>query len=146
MLDVEANDEFKLSESMLIQSFLESKDLTQSLQQLKSINKPEENNRVGTPFYLAPELWRDEPCTKKSDIWALGVILYELCCHAYPFPATEEEELKQKVLTQKMEKIPHNVNLEFVDFINKMLKKDANERPCIEEIIYNDVFQNKAQL
>ena len=72
------------------------------------------------------------------------MILYELSCHAYPFPATEEEELKQKVLTHKMEKIPHNVNLEFVDFINKMLKKDANERLCIEEIIYNDVFQNKA--
>ena len=43
-----------------------------------------------------------------------------------------------------MEKIPHKVNLEFVDFINKMLKKDAHERPCIEEIIYNDVFQTKA--
>jgi hypothetical protein len=27
-----------------------------------------------------------------------------------------------------------------------MLKKDMKERPCIEEIIYNDVFQAKAQL
>lgn len=31
-------------------------------------------------------------------------------------------------------------------FINQMLKKDLNERPCIEEIIYNDLFQLKAQL
>jgi serine/threonine protein kinase len=45
-----------------------------------------------------------------------------------------------------MEKIPHHVNLELVDFINKMLKKDAADRPCIEEIIYNSVFQTKAQL
>ena len=43
-----------------------------------------------------------------------------------------------------MEKIPHQVSMEFVDFINKMLKKEARERPCIEEIIYNDVFQMKA--
>ena len=35
--------------------------------------------KVGTPFYLAPELWNNKPCTKKSDIWALGVILYEVC-------------------------------------------------------------------
>ena len=27
-----------------------------------------------------------------------------------------------------------------------MLKKDPNERPCIEELIYNDIFQAKAQL
>ena len=45
-----------------------------------------------------------------------------------------------------MEKIPHHVSLEIVDFINKMLKKDAAERPCIEAIIYSDVFQTKAQL
>jgi serine/threonine protein kinase len=67
-------------------------------------------------------------------------MLYELCCHAYPFPATEEAELEYKVLHNKMEKIPHSVNLEFVEFINKMLKKEAMDRPSIEEIIYNDVF------
>ena len=52
----------------------------------------------------------------------------------------------EKVLNNKMEKIPHNISLEFVDFINKMLKKDPGERPGIEEIIYNEVFQTKAQL
>jgi len=36
-------------------------------------------HKVGTPFYLAPELWKNSSCSKKSDIWALGVILYEMC-------------------------------------------------------------------
>ena len=49
----------------------------------------EEEGRVGTPFYLAPELWtKPAKYSKKSDIWALGVILYEMCCLEYPFPAT----------------------------------------------------------
>jgi NIMA (never in mitosis gene a)-related kinase len=44
-----------------------------------------QNHKVGTPFYLAPELWQDKPCSKKSDIWALGVILYEMCALQVPF-------------------------------------------------------------
>jgi len=96
---------------------------------------------VGTPYYIAPELWQPPiKCTKKSDIWALGVILYELCCFKYPFPASNLEELEKKILTEKMQKIPINVNVLFQEMINKMLMKDPNKRPCIEEIIYSETF------
>lgn len=57
--------------------------------------------KVGTPFYLAPELWNNKPCTKKSDIWALGVILYELCALQFPFLAEDMNSLEQKVLKEK---------------------------------------------
>lgn len=111
---------------------------------MQSRNQESKEERVGTPYYLAPELWKGQKCTKKSDIWALGVILFELCCMGYPYPATNEEELKQKVLNDKPEKFPNNVSKEFQELINKMLRKEANKRPCIEEIIYSDLFQQKA--
>ena len=63
--------------------------------------KEKDSERVGTPYYLAPELWKTNTCTKKSDIWAVGVILYELCCLQYPFPASELDELEKKVLNHK---------------------------------------------
>jgi hypothetical protein len=40
--------------------------------------------------------------------------------------------------------MPQHVNIEFKEIINKMLKKDPIDRPLIEEIIYSDMFQNKA--
>lgn len=99
---------------------------------------------MGTPYYLAPELWKGGKCSKKSDIWALGVILYEMCCFNYPFPANTEEELVPKVLNDKPQKFPNHVTTEFKEIILKMLKKDASKRPCIEELIYSDTFQSKA--
>ena len=69
--------------------------------------------KVGTPFYLAPELWQDKPCTKKSDIWALGVILYELCTQKFPWQASEMDELQNKVLKEKFDKLPNYVNQDF---------------------------------
>ena len=33
---------------------------------------------VGTPYYLSPELCSDQPYRDKSDVWAFGVILYEV--------------------------------------------------------------------
>ena len=34
---------------------------------------------IGTPYYMPPENCQSEPYTSKSDVWALGIILYELC-------------------------------------------------------------------
>ena len=102
----------------------------------------EEEGKVGTPFYLAPELWmKPAKYGKKSDIWALGVILYEMCCLEYPFPATKMDELERKVLNDQIKKHPIEVNREFAKFFTKMLEKDPEKRPSIEWIIYNDIFQ-----
>ncbi|KAI8475589.1 MAG: kinase-like domain-containing protein [Monoraphidium minutum] len=53
---------------------------------------------VGTPYYLSPELCEDKPYNDKSDIWAFGVTLYELCTRRHPFDADNQGALVLKIL------------------------------------------------
>ncbi len=45
---------------------------------------------MGTPYYLSPELCEDKPYNEKSDVWALGVVLYECCTQRHPFDADNQ--------------------------------------------------------
>ena len=40
---------------------------------------------IGTPYYLSPEIVNRKSYNHKTDIWSLGVILYELCTFKKPF-------------------------------------------------------------
>lgn len=44
-----------------------------------------DNDEAGTPRYMAPEFVKNQPYTSKIDVWALGVIFYEMCSGKVPF-------------------------------------------------------------
>jgi serine/threonine-protein kinase len=52
------------------------------------------NEVAGTPLYLAPEVFRREPATVRSDIYGLGVILYHLVSGAYPVRGSTVADLR----------------------------------------------------
>jgi NIMA (never in mitosis gene a)-related kinase len=64
------------------------------------------NQFVGSMAYCSPEVLLGEPFNSKADIWALGCILYELCCTMRAFEDTTEEGLRQKILSFRIPQIP----------------------------------------
>lgn len=53
---------------------------------------------VGTPYYMSPEVCQNHPYTYKSDVWALGCVLYELCTLKHAFSADNLLGLVYKIV------------------------------------------------
>ena len=61
---------------------------------------------IGTPYYLSPEIFEDKPYGHKSDMWALGVVLYEVLTLRLPFEAKHMPGLMRKVLSSEPQAPP----------------------------------------
>ena len=49
--------------------------------------------QTGTPYYASPEVWKNKPYNEKSDIWSLGVVLYEMVALKVPFKGKHMEDV-----------------------------------------------------
>ena len=61
---------------------------------------------VGTPYYLSPEIISNLDYSFKTDIWSLGIILYELCALKPPFDGDSIPALAMKIIKGYYSQIP----------------------------------------
>lgn len=89
----------------------------------------------GTTVYMAPELLTGQKYSGFAiDIWSMGVILYTMLNGMLPFDDDDEMKIQHKVInTEPMfyDHVPIDVN----QLISKMLLKDPNQRPSLNEIL-----------
>jgi NIMA (never in mitosis gene a)-related kinase len=90
---------------------------------------------VGTPYYLSPEIVQNRPYSFKSDIWSLGVLLYEMCALKMPFDAQSLPLLSLKIIRCSYNPLPPNFSKELRSLVNSMLLVDTSKRPSINEIL-----------
>lgn len=86
---------------------------------------------LGSPSYMAPEQIRGHPLTGRTDIFSLGVTLYQALCGQLPFQGETLPSLAYAIThTQQESPRKHNpeIPVALVRIVNKALKKDPSER------------------
>lgn len=90
----------------------------------------------GTPYYFSPELCQKLPYNNKSDVWSLGVILYEMINLQKPFEAKSLQELRKRVVAE--EPLPFtatHISPELKDLCLWLLRKSSSARPSVEAVL-----------
>ena len=98
---------------------------------------------IGTPFYLAPEIWESRPYNTAADIWSLGALLYQLCCLKKPYDAKSPTELMVAVMRGNHAPLPESYSRDLRELVDGMLNRDPQLRPTAEQI-KNRPFIRKA--
>lgn len=87
----------------------------------------------GSPAYLAPEILDKEGSEKAADVYAFGVLLYELLAGYPPFYSDGLDSLYRNIRTGQLE-FPGCVKQAARDLIRKLLSRDPDKRPSISQV------------
>ena len=106
---------------------------------ITSDNTP--SNNGGTIYYMAPESLKNNKCSYKVDIWAIGIIIYNLLTGKFPFHGDNQEKTKEKIISGNLDFPPDIVISKLMkDLIRQILKKDPKERPTLNQILQHKFF------
>jgi len=100
---------------------------------------------VGTPYYLSPEIVQNKPYNFKSDVWALGVLLYELCALKPPFDGTSLHMLGMRITRGNYPALPRSCSVKLQNLVKMMLATSTHKRPSIYQILKQEIVQNRIQ-
>lgn len=98
---------------------------------------------VGTPYYLSPELILEKPYDHRSDVWALGVVLYEVMSLNHPFNAKDMKGLLQSILAVQYEPLPKVYSAALRNIVARMLVRNPADRIELGAVLRLPIVQNR---
>mmetsp|Transcript_36636 Transcript_36636/g.48102 ORF Transcript_36636/g.48102 Transcript_36636/m.48102 type:complete len:206 (+) Transcript_36636:337-954(+) len=112
-----------------------AKVLSQTLQKARTC--------VGTPYYLSPEIVQSQPYTFSTDVWSMGVMLYEMCALRPPFDAPSLHMLSMKIVRGAFTPVSTNFSPGIRKLITDCLQVTPSRRPTVNSILKMSIIQDR---
>ncbi|CAG8473929.1 11830_t:CDS:2 [Paraglomus brasilianum] len=103
---------------------------------------PRAHLKLGTLYWMAPELLSDKPYDNKIDIWSLAITAIELLDGHPPWFPLGQRRVVELIKTVGTPPIPSNVSQEFEAFLRSCLVVDVKERPSAKNLLWCDFLKS----
>jgi eukaryotic-like serine/threonine-protein kinase len=104
---------------------------------------------VGSPAYMAPEQINEEPATAQTDIYSLGVVMYELLAGRLPFQASNSVAMINKILNEDatpIKSLRPDLPERLIEIVEKAMHKDPAKRYAAWLAMAQDLAETFPQL
>jgi serine/threonine protein kinase len=126
-------------------TFTTAPDLT-----TKMLVRTEEGVVIGTAHYMSPEQVRGDTVDLRTDIWSLGVLIYEMVAGQLPFEGSSSSEMMASLLSEKepqpLARYSREVPAELERIVSKALRKEREQRYQTTKDLLLDLQSLKQQL
>ncbi|XP_061178716.1 serine/threonine-protein kinase Nek3-like [Saccostrea echinata] len=128
--------------------FLTGEDMTAKLGDLglaKVLERPTAKavTFCGSPYYMSPEIFACKPYDSKSDIWAMGVCVYEMATLERPFDATLMQQLVFKIVHGQLPPMPKDkYSPQLINLMERMMCRETDKRPSATDLLNDVLFKN----
>jgi len=104
------------------------------------------HDAAGSLNYCSPEILKGEAYNEKTDVWALGCILFEMLAKKRAYGGGSEEQIKNRIVEQAPPKLPSSCpySSEFIKVYEACMVKDSRKRPSIRDILSLPFLQEYA--
>jgi serine/threonine protein kinase len=111
---------------------------------MSAITEHEQSLIVGKWTYMAPEATTNGKADHRSDLFSLGVILYNLCSGAMPFSGPDPKEIVRKIRAgehRRLEEISPQVPPRLAGLVSRMLSPSPEQRPLRGQEVVHELVE-----
>ena len=88
----------------------------------------------GNPYSLPPEVCLGKPYDGKGDVWAIGLVLYELITYKKAFGGVAVQDVMQMITKSAFKPLSNDVDSDLKIIVAAILNKDPDKRPSILQV------------
>ena len=98
---------------------------------------------VGTPYYLSPEIVQSQPYTFSTDVWSMGVMLYEMMALKPPFDAPSLHLLSMKIVRGAYTPLSSTWSPGLKNLVSQCLSTNPSRRPTCNAMLKMPIIQQR---